>query len=471
MATFQRLIIVFCLVFSGQVLAEDVPVQWYNLHDAAKTPNISRKAACENFVWVRSPTSTWTYTWSSSSCVASSGGISGVQAVQSCPAGISMVFLASTGNDQAVCRFPTACDPPNVRQIDGSCVAPKCIAGRILLSGPFADTDGDGKIPGGSCISGCSTALKNGGPPQINCSVGGAGTVGICTYVYPGDYEDTGTECQGSTAPPKDPPANSPPCPQCDCMNSGGSWGQLQGVDVCVPRGTPGSLPVQTKPPPTIKEEKPAPTPENPDPDPVETVTPSPVVTVTPSPTGGEPTVKEETTNPDGSTTTTTSTMGEYCKNNANSSTCKSTGTGNGGSGGGDFRGNCDTGFTCTGDGVQCAIARKIHEQRCEDLKGMEPFATVADAGGKVLRGETPQDVTDFLDREGDATKNINVGNLVKETGDFNFSGGCISDVSFSIGGHSISVPLSRVCPYFEMIGYFLLAAAYLAALRIVEII
>ncbi|MCB5187585.1 hypothetical protein LG200_06135 [Methylobacillus caricis] len=387
-----------------------------------------------------------------------------------CPSGSSRLTVGGV----EICRFPTSCPAPQVRnQTTGACEDPPavCQAGRILLTGPFSDTDGDGSIPSSSCISGCRATLTGGGAPQINCSIGGAGSVGICGYVYPGNYVDTGSNCSdGETAPPKEPPANKPPCPACDCMESGGSFGQVQGVDVCLPKGTPGTLPVQTTPPPKVTETKPPATPENPDPDPVKTIEPQPTVTVIPNPGGGEPTVKEETTNPDGSTTTVTSGMGEYCKNNATGATCKSTGTGNGGSGGGDFKGSCATGFTCSGDGVNCAIARAAYQHRCDDVNELKEFEPAAEEGRRILMGEEDPEIKSWLNKEGDHKRTINLADEVKESGEYQFAAQCISDVQFSIGGHSVTVPFSKLCPYFEMIGYILLAAAYLYALRIVGI-
>ncbi|GAB7562847.1 hypothetical protein LG202_08860 [Methylobacillus methanolivorans] len=377
----------------------------------------------------------------------------------------------SGNNKKYYCTVP-ACVPPEVRKPDGSCGPPvNCQQGRILESGPFADTDGDGALPPLACIRGCYAHLTNGGgAPEMDCSIGGAGTIGVCSYVLPGDYIDQGESCSPDNSPTKTPPADRGPCPACDCMKSGGSWGQVNGVDRCMPKGTPGTLPVQTKPAPTIKEDKPKPTPENPNPDPTKTVTPSPTVTVIPNPNGGEPTVKEETTNPDGSTTTTTTGMGEYCKNNATSSTCKSTGTGNGGSGGGDFRGSCESGFLCSGDGVQCAIAKKIHQSRCDDLAELKQFNPAAEEGRRILMGEQDEDVQNWMNKEGDSKRTINLANEIKESGEYQFSAQCWSDLTVNIMGAAFTLPLSKLCSLFEMLGFALLAASYLWALRIVGI-
>ena len=468
----QRLILAV-LLLSGVVHAETMPavveyqVQNYGWHT-------TKEAACATAIGQSFGGGTLVNAvLNSGSCAVTysfgGGAVISIAEHSVCPSSGGWSVL--TGTSPLMCSRPD-CPSGQVRQPGGSCsVPPNCQLGRVLLSGPFSDDDGDGRLMPLACISGCYAHLTNSGPPEMDCSMGGGGTIGICTYVLPGDYIDQGESCSPDEKPVKQPPDERGPCPECDCMKAGKSWGQVNGVDVCLPRGAPGTKPVQTKPAPTIKEEKPKPTPENPNPEATRTVTPAPIVTVTPNPKGGEPTVKEETTNPDGSTTTKEMGMGKYCEEKPNSQTCKSTGNGAGGTGGGGFEGSCESGFICTGDGVQCAIARKIHQDRCDDLKGMEPFADVAEQGRKILTGENDQAVDDFLNRDGESNRTVNVGNLVSEDGNYQFAASCISDVQFSIGGHSITVPISRVCPYFEMIGYFLLAAAYLAALRIVEVI
>ena len=462
----QRLILALLLLVSCTAQAEDVLMKFSY---AGVGPFESRKDVCLAYVHP-----SWgPYTWNNGNCINNmhSSQFLAIGMVTQCKGSFFNNYRFDVPNNEyATCRYTVPCPDGQIRKDDGSCSVPPvvCQQGRVLLSGPFSDDDGDGRLQPLACIEGCYAHLTGGGPPEMSCGMGES--IGVCYYVLPGDYIDQGESCSPDDKPVKDPPADRPPCPACDCMQSGGSWGQINGVDACMPRGAPGTMPVQTKPAPTIKEDKPKPTPENPDPETTRTVTPSPVVTVTPNPKGGEPTVKEETTNPDGSTTTKEMGMGKYCEEKPNSQTCKSTGSGAGGTGGGGFQGSCESGFICTGDGVQCAIAKKIHQDRCDDLKGMEPFADVAEEGRKILTGETDQAVTDFLNRDGDNNRNINVGNLVSESGDYQFGASCISDLQFSIGGHSITVPFSSVCPYFEMIGFFLLAAAYLAALRIVEV-
>lgn len=274
----------------SEVLADDVPVLWYNIHDTAKASNISRKAACENFVWVRSATQTWTYTWASSSCSASSGALSGVSPVQSCPSSANMVFLAATGNDQAVCRFPTSCDPPNIRQIDGSCVAPpptcedkkgQQAGGGSYLMGNTPTTP----FPNTACVSGCAVNFS-GNVPGAQQLVSGK-----YQYYAVGTYDFNGFECSaGEGGMPSPSPLPPPSC------GAGQVMGQVNGKTVCVNNGngqidnphTPEKTEEKTKTPPV----------ENPDGSTTETETTTRA--------DGSTTVVTTTTNPDGSTTTTT---------------------------------------------------------------------------------------------------------------------------------------------------------------------
>lgn len=46
--------------------------------------------------------------------------------------------------------------------------------------------------------------------------------------------------------------------------------------------------------------------------------------------------------------------------------------------------------------------------------------------------------------------------------------GGCISDLSISVLGQSISLPISVICPYLAMLGNVLVAVSLLLAVRIV---
>lgn len=374
------------------------------------------------------------------------------------------LYVSCTGNNgtwvrqnqneatPVMCTVP-ACTPPQVRQPDGSCAIPpvECTPGCNGACGSYKSFKG---FRTRTCIDSC--IYKLGAGIAVTLSTGE-------TSVGHDVRENTGQSCEGIDDSPNLPT----PCPECECQQQGKSWASMNGTTVCMNPGTPGSQPVTKQDPPETKTETPAPTPENPNPEPVTTETPAPIITITPNPAGGSPDITETVTNPDGSTTSTTQSQSSYCQKNPTASVCKQADEE---AKKGSWSGSCGA-FQCEGDAVNCAIARKIHQDRCDDLDDMQQFENAASLGKKLLNGEHEADVTAFLNGEGDSNKSINVGGLVSENGAYQFAAQCLSDIQFSIGGHAITVPISKVCPYFEMIGLFLLAAAYLAALRIVEVV
>ncbi|MDR5172279.1 hypothetical protein IHQ56_10655 [Methylobacillus flagellatus] len=400
----------------------------------------------------------------------STGSFSNVISVRmwvSC-SGLSWVEQTPNANSPVMCTVP-ACTPPQVRQSDGSCAEPpKCTPGCNGVCGTEQPLTARGTL---ACFSGCYYGLGDAWGFVIS-----NGKDGNPVKTWWTDVEDnTGVPCD---APPDEQPDGAEeapetpdlpdPCPECECARKGHSYGTVNGTAVCLKPGTPGSKPVEIAPKPGTTTTTPAPTPENPNPESTTTPNPSTVITITPgSGAGSQPTITETTTNPDGSTTSTSEQQDKYCEKNPNAKVCKDADKEDGK---GKWGGGCGS-WECEGDAANCAMARKIHQDRCDDLEGMEQFADAANQGQRLLHGESDEEVTAFLNREGDGNRTINVGSMVSESGNYQFAASCISDVQFSIGGHSVSVPISKVCPYFEMIGYFLLAAAYLAALRIVGII
>lgn len=318
-----------------------------------------------------------------------------------------------------------------------------CEDGRELDSGFYSSANNPV-----ACIQGCQALRVSTGAPVLNCDLSQG--IGLCDYIYPARYVDTGVECSPSSEPPKETP--KPDCPYCRCMESGGSWGQVGGVDTCMPQGSAGSAPV-TKPsgPPTVTTTTPAPTPENPDPEPVTEVTPAPVITVTPPPAGApagtEPTVTETTTDENGNTITTEQGKKGYCEENPSAQICRDDDKS-------IFSGTCES-FRCEGDAIQCAMALKQHQTVCDMQKG----DAISDLGQQLTQGlggvenplENPEQVSlDALD-----------------TSSFMPKGG-LQDMSFSIVGQSFTLPLSNLNAGLQFAGYIVLAFSFIAAARIV---
>lgn len=285
-----------------------------------------------------------------------------------------------------------------------------------------------------------------------------------CSYAKYANSVYTGATCSPSdgTTPPSPPAAEPPPpvpepdCSQCKCGESGGSWGQVNGIDTCVPQGSSGSAPVEITPPPTTTTTTPAPTSSNPNPTPTTTTTQPPVIVVTPSPSGsGEPNVTETSTSPDGSTVSKTQTKGQYCAENPNAQLCNGDGTGSKNS----FNGNCKPDGTaevvCDGDAIQCAIAKQSAEINC-----------------KFQPDQLSIDAFNVAKLEGDSHSPANVANrtvidIPTALDDSTpFSATCPEDMFFTLAGHQIRLPISNWCPYLAWVGNVFLALAYLYGAR-----
>jgi hypothetical protein len=218
-------------------------------------------------------------------------------------------------------------------------------------------------------------------------------------------------------------------------------------------------------------------------------------------------TLKDPGSTGPGNTTTTTTTRGAYCAKNPESAVCKGDkdptgssrnqngrggsgdpaagggsggGSGGGNGGGGDgngdgfckenpdspickngtFGGSCAANFTCDGDAIQCAIAKEQHLRNCRlfddpsDESRLYDTEKAKDPNRKVTSDLPGNDTVDMTGR-------IDMSDALG-------GGGCISDLSISVLGQSISLPLSVICPYLAMLGNVLVAVSLLLAVRIV---
>jgi len=196
---------------------------------------------------------------------------------------------------------------------------------------------------------------------------------------------------------------------------------------------------------------------------------------------GGKCTTTTTTTTTNKSTgTSTTATSSQtvsdrdYCKQSANSSNCSGGqpayggGAGDGdGDGDGDeseksaFGGSCSAGFTCSGDAIQCAIAREQHKRNCEanDANNDEfrVYAAAKNVTGKV---------TDSLE----GNESFDVGSIVTNASDRFLSGRGVCPPNRIIQGPNwrLEIPYSTICPYLEILGNILVVITSIAAIRII---
>lgn len=321
----------------------------------------------------------------------------------------------------------------------------QCEDGRILDEGLF-----DGPAHPIGCVSGCRALRVTLSPPELNCRYSSQG-VGQCSYNHHLRFIDTGVSCDEPN--PDNPKVEKQPdCPQCRCMERGGSWGEVNGVGTCVPVGSAGSAPV-TKPtaPPKVQTTTPPATEDNPNPEPVTEVTEAPTVTITPpasgSPVGTPSSVTETTTDENGNTISTTKSLTEFCSENPTSTICRDDEKS-------VFSGSCGS-FYCEGDAIQCAIAKRQHQTICE----MQEGDAISDFGEQLTQGLG--DVDNPLDNpEQVSLDSLDTSSFMPKSG--------LQDISFSFSGSSITLPLSRLNTGLQFAGYIVLAFSFIAAARIV---
>ncbi|WP_238946572.1 hypothetical protein [Vandammella animalimorsus] len=155
----------------------------------------------------------------------------------------------------------------------------------------------------------------------------------------------------------------------------------------------------------------------------------------------------------------------------------------------GSFGGSCGAGFTCSGDAVQCAIAREIHQRGCSE------FSAPSCDSPPVCKGDSVQcaivtrqhelncalrdthgltgEFEAVRSGDTDAKSQIRRGevDISAELNTTNFlgSGSCVSDYEVSILGQSIVIPFSEYCPFLRAMGAILVVSSLLIAAMIVS--
>lgn len=325
-------------------------------------------------------------------------------------------------------------------------------------------------------------------PPE-GCKV--VGTVGGCgrdskgrTYCSVENGKFTGVSCTpapeeaGGDQPPEAPPAT---CPVGKCP------GQVNGVDVCVPCHETADPPPKEPDPPASST---PPASQPPAANPPGSGPGSPGCT-------GNCSHTSTTTNPDGSTTTTTTNSSnstnctgsrcttttttttttnrnpnggitggpttstststqdqskdDYCKQNPQAIACKGQDS--------QFGGACGSGFTCTGDAIQCAMARDQMRRNCQ---AFEAQGTQEEGAYSAAKGKTGN-------QNADNPNNASIDvSLFNSASPLPTGGDGVQDVSFSLMGRSVTLPFSKINSALQWIGNLILAVAWLAAYRIV---
>lgn len=136
---------------------------------------------------------------------------------------------------------------------------------------------------------------------------------------------------------------------------------------------------------------------------------------------------------------------------------CKGTGDGEEGS----FGGTCEAGFTCKGDVIQCAIAKEQHIRACRLFDKKTPES-------EIYEQEKAKDRNRDVTKDLPGNKEVDVSSYLKSD-DLLGGGRCISDLSVTVWGSEVNLPLSKICPALAYLGWVLVAVSSLAAFRIVS--
>lgn len=137
----------------------------------------------------------------------------------------------------------------------------------------------------------------------------------------------------------------------------------------------------------------------------------------------------------------------DFCSKNPNDPQCSKDGS---------FSGACAAGFVCTGDAIQCAVAREVHARNCSLFEANSIERSLYDSEKNKTGVQTG------------VPENVSIGPASFDTSDAIGGGSCIADKSVTIAGSSISIPFSSVCGHLAILGNVLLAVSFLLAVRIV---
>jgi hypothetical protein len=446
-----RFFLCLCLFASGLALADSAPPSMYT-YSGSSTKYSSKDAAC----------SAWFSTLNSddqayygggvklvtgSSCVTNqnSGSVFITTVVGNCPAGTTL------GTDGICHPLPP---PPDT-----------CSVGADFRAGISTYR---GVVP--SCYMHCAIVVKD----VLSCA--NTPTVTYCNYMVSrlgGACSDDSTSESDVGASDADPRVNMPPL---DTGTAGGKCptGSVQGgVDsdgttICI--GTGSAPPAPAVAPPTVK---------------------SPPTTVTNADGSTTTTQTTTTTNSDGSATTVTNVT--VTGSDGTSSTSQSSHTGNTPAGtagtptpspddakydlckqnpmlsvcrNSSVSGSCEA-IACDGDAIQCATLRAAAQIQCKQKQDSDELSASGShsLGAAVVGGSDP--LASTLPTVGNAAQVAMPSSL--DSSGWLGGGAVFLDKSFTIQGHTITIPFSSALNYLLVLRYALMVVALLISFRILS--
>jgi hypothetical protein len=122
----------------------------------------------------------------------------------------------------------------------------------------------------------------------------------------------------------------------------------------------------------------------------------------------------------------------------------------------GSFSGSCQGGFQCSGDAVQCAAARGVHETKC----ALKPLET-SDTDPTVVIGKNAITGGDPSDHPKNQKQEKSIGTFDQTNP---FSAGGVSDISIDVLGTPTVIPLSQLNSTLALLGQLLVGLTMLCS-------
>ncbi len=222
-----------------------------------------------------------------------------------------------------------------------------------------------------------------------------------------------------------------------------GSFGTVNGVEVCIPIGSDPSTSVETT---TTTSDT-----TNVSGGPSTSTSSTATTTCTGSSCSTETKRTDITTRTDGSTSTVITIIikeepkADFCTKNPRASQCLT----------GSFGGSCSGGFVCDGDAVMCAIAADQHRRHCQLFDTSNPESALYESEKLKASFQLPNE-------------DVAIGPGSFDTSDSLGGRSCIGDRTISVMGWTGTVPLSSVCPHLAVLGNVLMLVSFVLSARIV---
>lgn len=408
----------------------------------------------------------------------------------SCPAGQTLGYLTNASAGGSTCSggpVTYSCPAGAGWTLSGtSCTRPDCLAGQVRDGSGVCQNDcvagaaSEASFYSGQ-FSGCGTASGACSKPAVGtvrpvpatlcdglCVIttgafqGCSSTAGVANAPISCHYAGTktGATCVGDgDRVPNDAADNGSPPAYDPCFGEGKVSGTVDGVPVCSGEAPKSTESTKTTTTPTSTTNTTTTTYCD-GAGACSTTTTSTYTSGGSGPNGtgpGSTTVPGSGPGTAASPTTEKDTKAGFCEENPESPICKST----------SFSGACAPGAAapaCDGDAVQCAQAAEAWKINCAIRTEPTDAAYVL---GKSITTGGADPVKSPLDPS--LLTTVDVAAIVTGAGGVRtLTGSCIPPQTFSVGGHSYTFDTVKFCEFAAIIGYLMVAASSVIAIRMV---